>query len=602
MSLTDGKPKNAMDADKRRFIEENYKRMSSRQIARKIGLSRSEVEKIIRESGKAGASERVCGSAFFSLSRKTEIGLLLAVLAAGFLLRLLYVYALRKSPFFEPLTLALRSPLDDALYHTMAQEMARGNWAGQFALGLYRMPAYPYFLALIYRVFGPNISVVHILQACMGSLVPLFCYALSKKLFKGALPALFSACIAAVYIPLIFFGQLLVGENLSILLNLAAIYLLISLMAGEIKPDLRYLISGLLLGFSVLLRPNTLLPVFLVAVFMLYVFSKRSPARQALAVVILFGAGCLSAILPLTVRNMLVYKDFVPLNAIGGVNLYIGNGPYANGRFNSPESLGTNLDQIIENSKRIAEKETGRPLKDSEVSAFWTATTLRYVLGRPLRSSALMVKKSLLFLNQYELPDILNLYFVKRFVPVLRPGALTFGVLLIFSLFGLFETLKFRGPEKAALKLVVLFLAGYALSVILFFVTSRYRLPAIPFMIVFAGLGMDRLLRCLKAGDYGAIKKFIMLAAVSLAVAVWPIEKANLATDYNNLGIAVKYKGNLADAEKYYRKAMSISPSYPAPYFNLAQILQSSGRSAEAAELLQKFESLKKAPAPISLN
>lgn len=57
---------------------------------------------------------------------------------------------------------------------------------------------------------------------------------------------------------------------------------------------------------------------------------------------------------------------------------------------------------------------------------------------------------------------------------------------------------------------------------------------------------------------------------------------------YNNLAMAQAEKGNLTKAFENYRKALSISPSYPQIYHNLGNLFESQGKSKEALEYYLK--------------
>src|SRR5688572_27214641 len=75
--------------------------------------------------------------------------------------RVLYLSQYANSPFFW-------SPALDALYHDL---LAKGIAAGNPPEGAYfRAPAYYYFLAGIYKVFGHNFWAVRGIQAMIGSL------------------------------------------------------------------------------------------------------------------------------------------------------------------------------------------------------------------------------------------------------------------------------------------------------------------------------------------------------------------------------------------------------------------------------------------------
>src|SRR6266700_3833284 len=84
--------------------------------------------------------------------------ILLGVWLAAFGVRLLYLWQIRDAPFFD-----LRIG-DAQAYHEWAKRIAAGDWLGQGVF--YQAPLYPYFLAIVYRIFGDSILPVRLVQAC----------------------------------------------------------------------------------------------------------------------------------------------------------------------------------------------------------------------------------------------------------------------------------------------------------------------------------------------------------------------------------------------------------------------------------------------------
>ena len=49
---------------------------------------------------------------------------------------------------------------------------------------MHREPLYPYFLSIIYKVFGHNYNIVYFFQICLFSLTCLLTYLISKSIFN----------------------------------------------------------------------------------------------------------------------------------------------------------------------------------------------------------------------------------------------------------------------------------------------------------------------------------------------------------------------------------------------------------------------------------
>src|SRR4051812_15199714 len=75
-----------------------------------------------------------------------------AIFALALLIRLVHVWQLRASPFFDVLMGDARG------YDEWARRIAGGEWIGRDVF--YQAPLYPYFLAVIYKVFGHDLLAV----------------------------------------------------------------------------------------------------------------------------------------------------------------------------------------------------------------------------------------------------------------------------------------------------------------------------------------------------------------------------------------------------------------------------------------------------------
>src|SRR5581483_11659697 len=94
-------------------------------------------------------------------SRPRFRSILIVVFAAALLVRLVHVWQLRPSPFSSILMGDARG------YDEWAQRIAHGDWIGTDVF--YQAPLYPYFLAVLYTLFGRHLLLVRIVQAFVGA-------------------------------------------------------------------------------------------------------------------------------------------------------------------------------------------------------------------------------------------------------------------------------------------------------------------------------------------------------------------------------------------------------------------------------------------------
>src|SRR3954468_3720270 len=85
----------------------------------------------------------------------------LVIFIVAFAVRLLHIWQIKPTPFFDVL-------LGDARgYDLWAQRLAAGDWIGTDVF--YQAPLYPYFLGIVYATAGRDLLIVRIIQALIGS-------------------------------------------------------------------------------------------------------------------------------------------------------------------------------------------------------------------------------------------------------------------------------------------------------------------------------------------------------------------------------------------------------------------------------------------------
>jgi dolichyl-phosphate-mannose-protein mannosyltransferase len=201
---------------------------------------------------------------------------------------------------------------------------------------LARPPGYSLLLAGFYRLVGRGLFAVQLVQNAVSALVPVLVFVLGDVLVSRRAAA-FSGLLAALIPHLAYYSALLTPDVVCVVPVLVAIILLAPLARGRdpgIGPALG---AGAALGLAVWLRPNLLLlgPAMAVAIALL------APARRwKWRVAAPVAAGAVLAIAPITVRNYIRYRAFVPVSINLGVVLWEGIGEA------SGNAWGTRTDDI----------------------------------------------------------------------------------------------------------------------------------------------------------------------------------------------------------------------------------------------------------------
>ena len=217
----------------------------------------------------------------------------------------------------------------------------------------FRAPLYPAFLAVFYRLAGPEARwfAARLAQAVVGALAAPLTWALARALLpRRPRAALAAASIVAVYPMLVLLPLALATENLFLPLSLG----LLNLLVRGPRPGRARgwaLQAGGVLGLAMLTRSVAAVFVPLV-VLRAWRATAREPLRtrwQAPALAVLALAALTG---PWLVRNARLHGRWVWLETSGGYNLYIGAHPQGDGTFYPPAAQ--ELLVVVDDAERDA--------------------------------------------------------------------------------------------------------------------------------------------------------------------------------------------------------------------------------------------------------
>jgi hypothetical protein len=201
---------------------------------------------------------------------------------------------------------------------------------------LSRPPGYSILLAAIYRLVGRGLFAAQLVQNVLNALVPVFVFLLADILV-GRRSAIGAGLLAALLPHLAYYSALLTPDVVCAIPVLIALILLVPVARGRGVSLGRALLAGVALGFAVWLRPNLLLlgPTVAAAALLL---ARPRVRRWTVAAAVAVGA--VAAIAPITIRNFVLYRAFVPVSINLGVVLWEGIGEA------SGNAWGTRTDDI----------------------------------------------------------------------------------------------------------------------------------------------------------------------------------------------------------------------------------------------------------------
>ncbi|HEX7400880.1 MAG TPA: tetratricopeptide repeat protein [candidate division Zixibacteria bacterium] len=565
------------------------------------------------------------------ISKKHEDRIwMLVVFILALFVRMIYLLQVKANPHFF-------SPTMDPLYHDVwGQNIAGGNLIGGKVF--FRAPFYAYFLAGVYKLFGHNYIIPRLIQHLVGSLSCVLIYSLGKKLFNRQV-AIISGLLAAAYGMFWYYEDELLLDSLLVFFDLLLIWLL--LQAREKPKFSSWFMAGVILGFSAITRPNILFFVPFVWLWIFLIFRKGKPFKQVAVYGAAFLMGGILIISPVALRNLLVGKDLVLVASQGGINFYIGNNRNSDGM----SAIFYKEDWQYRDFQQTAEKETGRSLKPSEISNYYYRKGIDFFLQYPTQAFKLLIKKLYLFWNRFEISNNQDIYFFRRYSSLIRITPLGFWLIAPLGLVGMLLSLVSVGNSKGnkighALNsksnialprlswdrlLPILFIFSYMITVVIFFVTARFRIPVIPFLIIFSGFALFWVFKKIVKRDISAVGLFLFLLFPLLVLSnsnAYHLKATNFSQAYFSLGnlylkqgkldlalaeydstlmtnprmsrahlnrgIVFFEKGEYGKAEGEYLTELRLYPDEDKAYNNLSALYRQEGQYAKAAEMAQK--------------
>lgn len=355
-------------------------------------------------------------------------------------------------------------PTSDAQdYHQIALNLLHtGAYHSTF-----RPPLLPFFIAILYKLFGINYFVVRVALSIFSSFTCLIVYKITKELFDKQV-ALIAAFISAIYWMMFYWCGFLLTETLcTFFLMLAVLYL----VKSSTNPLLRHLIlGGISLGLAALTRAFVF-PIFLFLPLWAFV-SFRNNLKLVLKSCTIITLTIFLTIVPWTIRNYLVTSKFIPITSQSGQVFLGANNPdvlkhYNGGWIHPTKSSLFNEAEIKDYFEHLTTEEANNLCWKKGIS---------FVLKNPLFTAKLVFYKFKLFwhLNRdISLPS-LQYFFVFIFA--------TYGSIISF--------IKIK--TVSILYLLPIF---FTIMSMIFWGDDRIRSPIDPVLVIFAAYGIANILK-----------------------------------------------------------------------------------------------------------
>lgn len=514
--------------------------------------------------------------------RQVLIGLCLA----GLLIRCIILAGYNGTP------LALH-PINDARVYW--------EWAGDIAAGklvldhpFFSAPLYPYLLAGA-RWLGAQPSFVYALQM-LGDLAAVALLGWICRQRFGAKVAVLAMVLYLLLLEPASAMLRVLASSLHLLLVVAAWAALVRVQ--ERQSWRRLLAAGAALGLlSVAYAPAILLlPV--VAVW-LFVIGGRKFASAGKALIPALAAAVIIA--PATIHNWYAGGGFFPVQGGGGITLLQGNSPSSTGSYTVIPGVSAARELMHADTEKVYREATGREPNWVDVDRYFRNQALELWRSQPAKLLELLARKFYLFVSSRHYADIyqptgemaegVNLR--------LRLAPLPLAWLIGPALVGL--VLMLRKPAYHAPE-CMLFAIPF-LVVLTFFYSPRYRVPAIPIIVIaaawtFAQAWRWRLHWPVLAAVVPALALGIVLEPVNQH---FNVDRPSRTTTLYNLAYGLRLEHRLDEAINALRKGLAISPQDGAERVMLGEALAEAGRHEEAVAEFSRALGVKPADATVSI-
>jgi 4-amino-4-deoxy-L-arabinose transferase-like glycosyltransferase len=416
-----------------------------------------------------------------SRSPSQRVNPLVWILAAGLMVRVaLWFYWADLPPRIA----------DEQSYDQLARGLAeRGQYVDENGQPTsLRPPLYPGFLAAVYLLFGiENHAPVRAVQLLLSLVTVLLVYRLGCIAWSKRV-GLLAAGALCFYPSLLGYNNLLLSEVLFTFFVVVATWLTVESLQRQ---SLKYLAAvGLAMGLGALTRSILCPWAPLLSLFLLIVWGGSWPKRALAASLPLIVFAL--TIAPWAIRNSQLQKTFTLVDVMGGRNAMMGNYEHT-----PLERSWATIDLVQgENAwHRVLARETPgySGLTQGQIDKLAMKHAVQFIVRNPL----LTIERDLVrFFNFWQLERTLIAGAVQGFFGDLPKTVIVAGALLICGCYagavflGLFGALMTPPADWRIHWLLLLSIAFPCLIHSLIFAHSRYHVPVIPLVLLYAAAAL----------------------------------------------------------------------------------------------------------------
>lgn len=360
---------------------------------------------------------------------------------------------------------------DGASYNQIATSLLQGHG---FAWGpgqptAYRLFGYPWLLSAVYAVAGPSPAALQWAQALLSAVTVAVTYALARSL-AGSWAALLAGLGVALHPVLIYLTGLTAPEIPALVCQMLVVWCAWRICRGAAPT--RWAVAGFIASaaLGVWMRPELVLIVWLLPLAAL--FGQKKRVAQARTLLLAAALATALAVLPPTIRNMVVFHEVIPFPTIGGATFWGANNAHANGGWllPSPELWPDANPPQLGMLGWSGVSESQSQARFYQASFNWMrsdpAAALRLVPQKLLRSWTLT------FANETQ----------GHAAPLVVEWLnAVFGVLVLWGM-----AFAWRRRDRLLVALLLVPIAAWLIKTVVFYGSARQTAAALPVLFIFA--------------------------------------------------------------------------------------------------------------------
>ena len=373
----------------------------------------------------------------------------------------------------------LNSPPDpdmgpDAIYYDqLAQNLADGlGYSINGKPNTHYPPGIPFLLFFVYKIFGANYALARIFFSILGAATCVILYSIGKNLVSKEI-GIISATLLALY-PMHFYYSMHFLPEVPIGFFICLAILCLLSFQEEQKVHMGIL-SGVFIGFSILITPRLILYFPIYVCMTVIHFLKTREIKKLVSITFILGISIGFSLFPWLIRNYIITDRFVPVATHGGVAFLAANNEII---MNDPDKIGL----AVQDLKSIPGFEQIASLPAHQRSQAVLKLGLDFFKGQPIGNILKL--------------EVMKLY--RAFTPIYNTpnkvfnavGGIGWGLVAPFFFLGFLLSVK---NQRFISLHTIVFL--FLVITLIFFGNYRYRASFSPILMIYAGMGIQFLYR-----------------------------------------------------------------------------------------------------------